>query len=211
MLSKAQIKRHFSGLLTSHSILQDMAGLPTAVQVLRQLDYVVYGWGSLADSAGDALVEAGVGLVHAFGSAQTGTLAALRPSQVTADSRFFRLRHDVHYAVEEVVPASHEPREKYKISVRLPGLSRDLLLDGCISATDRSFHPTEQQETLTTSIGLDENLPGHSMRCALPAFALAALGVAASPAPSISARSPHGYLSTKKPLRRCAGVCTVKR
>ncbi|KAL3470340.1 hypothetical protein BJX99DRAFT_267530 [Aspergillus californicus] len=102
-----------ASLMTVPSILEDISLMgDSGVQPLAQLDFVAFGGGILKPAVGDRLLHYGVRLLNHYGTTESGPLAPIFIPCDDYNWRFFRLRDDVHFQLEEITTHGEERRFK---------------------------------------------------------------------------------------------------
>ncbi|KAF2135592.1 uncharacterized protein K452DRAFT_281299 [Aplosporella prunicola CBS 121167] len=100
-LTKAQ------SLMSVPSILEEICQLPEdqGIDVLKTLDFVLCGGGALKEAVGDKFADAGVRILNAFGTTETGPLTLIFVPDAPYNWQYFRFRSDLDI---KMVPVSED-------------------------------------------------------------------------------------------------------
>ncbi|KXX82807.1 L-aminoadipate-semialdehyde dehydrogenase large subunit [Madurella mycetomatis] len=107
-------------MMTVPFLLDDMVNLPDdeGIKVLAHMDFVGTGGAALGAGVGDRLAAGGVKLLNFYGTTETGPLSlTFAPSDTNYDWKYFRLRTDVKYKVDELDVTSDDGSKRYRLTV----------------------------------------------------------------------------------------------
>ncbi|KAI9152366.1 Non-canonical non-ribosomal peptide synthetase ascB [Paramyrothecium foliicola] len=99
-------------LMTVPFLLDDVVNLSgeEGIKVLARLDFVGTGGAALGTGVGDRLAQGGVRLLNFYGTTESGPLSLTFVPKGDYDWKFFRLRTDMKYKVDELEPRNGEKR-----------------------------------------------------------------------------------------------------
>lgn len=103
-------KTKAKSLMTVPFLLDDVVNDPDALEVLAGLDFVGTGGAALGAGVGDKLAASGVKLLNFYGTTETGPLSDTFVPKNGYDWKYFRLRSDVKFKVDELDPSDGERR-----------------------------------------------------------------------------------------------------
>ncbi|KAH6896732.1 hypothetical protein B0T10DRAFT_602160 [Thelonectria olida] len=103
-------KTKAKSLMTVPFLLDDVVNDQDALKVLAGLDFVGTGGAALGAGVGDKLAASGVKLLNFYGTTETGPLSDTFVPKNGYNWKYFRLRSDVKYKVEELDPKEGERR-----------------------------------------------------------------------------------------------------
>lgn len=107
-------------MMTVPFLLDDMVNLPggEGIKVLSHMDFVGTGGAALGAGVGDRLAAGGVKLLNFYGTTETGPLSlTFAPSDTNYDWKYFRLRTDVKYKVDELDATGDDGSKRYRLTV----------------------------------------------------------------------------------------------
>ncbi|KAK5991526.1 Non-canonical non-ribosomal peptide synthetase ascB [Cladobotryum mycophilum] len=99
-------------MMTVPFLLDDICNLPNdeGIKALAHMDFVGTGGAALGAGVGDRLKQGGVKLLNFYGTTETGPLSLTFVPKDDYDWKYFRLRTDVNYKVDELEPRDTERR-----------------------------------------------------------------------------------------------------
>jgi nucleoside-diphosphate-sugar epimerase/aryl carrier-like protein len=105
-------KTNAKSMMTVPFLLDDITNLPNSegIKALLHMDFVGTGGAALSAGVGDRLAAAGVKLLNFYGATETGPLSDTFSPTDNYDWKYFRLRRDFRYKVDELEPVSGEKR-----------------------------------------------------------------------------------------------------
>ncbi|KAK7912250.1 hypothetical protein PG985_014731 [Apiospora marii] len=105
-------KTNARSMMTVPFLLDDICNLPDqeGIKALAHMDFVGTGGAALSSGVGDRLTAGGVKLLNFYGVTETGPLSLTFVPTANYDWRFFRLRKDIDFKVDELEPRGSERR-----------------------------------------------------------------------------------------------------
>lgn len=105
-------KTNAKSMMTVPFLLDDITNLPNeeGIKALVHMDFVGTGGAALGAGIGDRLAKGGVKLLNFYGTTETGPLSLTFAPTDNYDWKYFRLRTDCEYKIDELEPREGERR-----------------------------------------------------------------------------------------------------
>ncbi|KAK4200400.1 L-aminoadipate-semialdehyde dehydrogenase large subunit, partial [Triangularia verruculosa] len=106
-------------MMTVPFLLDDMASLPDneGVKALAPMDFVGTGGAMLGAGVGDRLAAGGVKLLNFYGTTETGHLSLVFAPTDGYDWKYFRLRSDIKFEIDELPVRGPDGGSRYRLTV----------------------------------------------------------------------------------------------
>ncbi|KAK4172027.1 L-aminoadipate-semialdehyde dehydrogenase large subunit [Triangularia setosa] len=106
-------------MMTVPFLLEDMASLPEneGIKALEPMDFVGTGGAMLGAGVGDRLAGGGVKLLNFYGTTETGHLSLVFAPTDGYDWKYFRLRSDIKFEIDELPVRGDDGGSRYRLTV----------------------------------------------------------------------------------------------
>lgn len=148
LIRKAKAK----SMMTVPFLLDDICNLPDqeGIKALAHMDFVGTGGAALSAGVGDRLAAGGVKLLNFYGVTETGPLSLTFVPTADYDWRFFRLRTDIDFKIDELEPRGDERR--FRLKVFTPGSKEGFEI------ADQLVRNEKLPETDFAAVGRDDDI-----------------------------------------------------
>lgn len=137
-------------LMTVPFLLDDVVNNEEGLKVLAGLDFVGTGGAALGAGVGDKLAKAGVKLLNFYGTTETGPLSLVMVPKNGYDWKYFRLRTDMNYTIDEIEPK--DGRKRYRLTVNAFGDAEGFTI------ADQLIRNDDFPETDFAAVGRDDDI-----------------------------------------------------
>ncbi|KAK7430456.1 hypothetical protein QQZ08_002975 [Neonectria magnoliae] len=137
-------------LMTVPFLLDDVVNNEEAIKVLAGLDFVGTGGAALGAGVGDKLAQGGVKLLNFYGTTESGPLSDTFVPKDNYSWKYFRLRKDVNYKVDELDPK--DGQRMFRMTVFPYGGTEG------IEIADQLIRNEQYPETDFAAIGRDDDV-----------------------------------------------------
>ncbi|KAK7419763.1 hypothetical protein QQX98_003135 [Neonectria punicea] len=137
-------------LMTVPFLLDDVVNNEEAIKVLAGLDFVGTGGAALGAGVGDKLAQGGVKLLNFYGTTESGPLSDTFVPKDNYSWKYFRLRKDVNYKVDELDPK--DGQRMFRMTVFPYGGTEG------IEIADQLIRNEQYPETDFAAVGRDDDV-----------------------------------------------------